>query len=162
MTLEQAYFITQIIVGFGFIISIVFLAVQVRQNSFLLRTSMADQRNQKSNWFFETICTNNEFRAFQQRIGDDWGNFNEDDRYRAHNLAMRNLRPLLDELVAYYDGMITDDEWLRLQWNLKLQASRPNFAAAYELLKEGYPTKVREYWESLPKLTEDPVAELKG
>ena len=47
MTLEQAYFITQIVVGIGFIISIIFLAVQVRQNSFLLRNSMADQRAQK-------------------------------------------------------------------------------------------------------------------
>ena len=46
MTLEQAYFITQIGVGIGFIISIVFLAVQVRQNSTLLRLSMsADARN---------------------------------------------------------------------------------------------------------------------
>ena len=64
MTLEQAYFITQIIVGIGFIISIVFLAVQLRQNSFLLRNSMADQRRQRIGWLLETLCTDNDFWAF--------------------------------------------------------------------------------------------------
>ena len=46
MILEQAYFITQILVGIGFIISIGFLAVQMRQNSYLLRKTMADGRRQ--------------------------------------------------------------------------------------------------------------------
>ena len=46
MTLEQAYFTTEIMVGIGFVISIVFLAVQMRQNSYLLRKTMADGRRQ--------------------------------------------------------------------------------------------------------------------
>ena len=110
---------------------------------------MADQRAQKSNWLFETLSTDNDFRAFHRRVGDDWENLNDDEKYRAHNLALRNLRPLLDELVAYYDGMITENEWLSLQWNLKLQANRPNFASAYKHLKDSYPTKAQDYWESL-------------
>ena len=55
----------------------------------------------------------------------------------------------LDELVAYYDGQITENEWLNLQWNLKLAANRPDFTSAYDFLKDGYPKKVRDYWESL-------------
>ena len=149
MTLEQAYIITQIVTGIGFMVSIIFLGVQVRQNSFLLRNSMANQRAQKSNWLFETLSTDNDFRAFHRRVGDDWENLNDDGKCPAHNLAMRNLRPLLDELVAYYDGKITENEWLSLQWNLKLQANRPIFASAYKQLKDSYPTKVQDYWESL-------------
>ena len=63
------------------------------------------QRVQNSNWPFETLCTDNDFRAFHRRVGDDWENFNDDEKYRAHWLGMRNLRPLLDELVAYYDAL---------------------------------------------------------
>ena len=69
MTLEQSYYITEIGVGIGFIISIVFLAVQMRQNSYLLRQSMADQRRERVGWLHETLCTNNDFRAFALRIG---------------------------------------------------------------------------------------------
>ena len=158
MTLEQSYYITEIGVGIGFIISIVFLAMQMRQNSFLLRNSMAVARRQRMYWLHETLCTDNDFRAFHRRIDTDWENFNEDEKYRAFALGMRSLRTMLDELVSYYDGMITENEWLSLQWNLKLAASRPNFASAYELCKDGYPKNVQEYWESLPKMTENPLA----
>ena len=158
MPLQEIYFITEILVGIGFIISIVFLAVQMRQNSFLLRNSMAVQARQRTYWLNETLCTNNDFRAFHRRIDTDWENFNEDEKYRGFALGMRSLRTMLDELVAYYDGQITEDEWLNLQWNLKLASNRPNFASAYDLCKDAYPKKVQEYWESLPKLTEDPLA----
>ena len=149
MTLEQFYYITEIGVGLGRIISIVFLAVQMRQNSYLLRQSMADQRRQRTGWLFETLCTDNDFRAFHRRIDTDWENFNEDEKYRAHWLGMRSLRTMLDELVAYYDGMITEEEWLNLKWNMEHAARRPNVQAAYLWLKDGYPKKVRDYWESL-------------
>jgi len=89
MTLEQAYFITQIVVGIGFIISIV---------------------------FWRCSCGKT-----------------------------------LSCFVI---------QWLSLQWNLKLAASRPNFASAYELCKDGYPKKVQEFWESLPKMTENPLADV--
>ena len=157
MTLEQSYYITEIGVGIGFIISIVFLAVQMRQNSYLLRQSMADQRRQRISWLHETLCTNNDFRAFHRRIDTDWENFNEDERYRASALAITSLRSTLDELVSYYDGMITENEWLSLQWNLKLAAKRPNFEAAYELCKDSYPKNVQEYWESLDKSRDGPT-----
>ncbi len=68
-----------------------------------------------------------------------WDSFNEDEKYRAPALAITGLRAVFDELVAYYDGMVTENEWLSLQWNLKLAAKRPNFASAYELCKDSYP-----------------------
>ena len=49
MTLEQDYFIKQILVGFESIISIVFLTIQMQKNSYILRKQMADQRLQRTN-----------------------------------------------------------------------------------------------------------------
>ncbi len=76
---------------------------------------------------------------------------------RASALAVTGLRSELDELVAYYDGVITENEWLSLQWNLKLFAKRPNFGAAYEFIKDGYPKNVQEYWEALDKSRDGPT-----
>ena len=149
MPLQEIYLITEILVGIGFIISIVFLAVQMRQNSFLLRNSMAVQARQRTYWLNETLCTNNEFRAFQLRIEKEYSTFDEDERSRANYLGHLVLRSILNELIAYFDGQITEDEWINLKWNMEHAARRPNVQAAYLWLKDGYSKKVQEYWEAL-------------
>ena len=149
MPLQEIYLITEILVGIGFIISIVFLAVQMRQNSYLLRKSMAIQRAQRINWFAETGCTDDDFREFNRRIDTDYTDFDEDEKYRANLLGVRILRSILDELIAYFDGQISEDEWLNLKWNMEHAAKRPNIQAVYPWLKDGYSKKVQEYWEAL-------------
>ena len=74
---------------------------------------MADQRSKRLNWALETICTDADFRQFQRRIDTDYDDFDEDERYRAWALEMRSLTPMLDELVAYFDGQISDTEFIR-------------------------------------------------
>ncbi len=149
MTLEQAYFITEILVGFGFVISIVFLALQMRQNSYLLRQSMADQRRERVGWLHETLVTDNEFRAFQLRIEKEYSTFDADERSRANSLGHLVLRGILNELIAYFNDQITEDEWLNLKWNMEHACRRPNVQAAYPWMKGGYSKKVQEYWEAL-------------
>ena len=130
MNLEEVYFITQIGVGIAIIVSIVFVARELRQNSYLLRKSMADNRVQRINWLFETLVTDNEFRNFHQRIDNDYDNFTDDERYRAMCLGIRSLRSMLDELGAYFEGQISKEEWVSLEWNMKYAARRPNIHKA--------------------------------
>ena len=149
MKLEQVYYITQILVGAGFIISIVFLAVQMRQNSYLLRKQMSDQRTQRTNWMAETISTNADFRNFERRINTEYDIFNADEKFRANIMGVRVVQTLLNELLAYFDGQISDDEWINLKWNLRMASKRPNVQAAYFWVKEGYSKKVQAYWKGL-------------
>ena len=149
MTLEQTYYISEILVGIGFIVSIIFLAIQMRQNSYLLRKSMADQRSQRVIWMAQTCSTNADFRDFERRIDTEYTTFDADEKFRANMMGVRTLSSILDELLAHFDGQISDDEWINLQWNMKLAIKRPNVQAAYLWLKDGYSKKVQEYWESL-------------
>ena len=149
MTLEQTYYITEILVGIGFIVSIVFLAVQMRQNSYLLRKTMADGRRQRTNFLAETIVTDADFRDFERRINKDYDTFNPDEKYRADILGVRIVQSILDELGAYFHGQISDDEWLNLQWNMRHAPKRPHVQAAYSWVKDGYSKQVQEYWEAL-------------
>ena len=50
-----------------------------------------------------------------------------------------------------FEGHISKEEWISLQWNMKLAAKRPNFESAYQFVKNSYPENVQQYWESLPK-----------
>ena len=149
MTLEQSYYIMEIGVGIGFIISIVFLAVQMRQNSYILRKQMADQRTQRTNWMTETMVTDPDFRNFERRINKDYDTFNADEKFRADMLGVRVVQSILNELGAYFDGQISEDEWINLQWNMRHAPKRPHIQAAYLWVKDGYSKKVQEYWEAL-------------
>ena len=149
MTLEQTYYITEILVGIGFIVSIIFLAIQMRQNSYLLRKSMADQRSQRVIWMAQTCSTNADFRDFERRIDTEYTTFDADEKFRANMMGVRTLSSILDELLAHFDGQISDDEWINLQWNMTLATKRPNVQAAYLWLKDGYSKQVQEYWEAL-------------
>ena len=83
MTLQEVYFIAEIVVGVAVIFSIVFVAIELRQNTYMMRKSMADQRQARLNWFHETMVTNNEFRHFQQRMVQNWNQLDYDEKQRA-------------------------------------------------------------------------------
>jgi len=153
MGLEQVYLVTEIVVGIAFVISIIFLALQVRQNSTFLRYSMSRDRRSNENWLFETLSTDDNFRAFHSRIMTDYENFNDDEKYRADSLAMRTLTSNLNELLAYQNGLITEDEWRSLKWILEFTATRPNIQTVYKRIKDQYPKEVQRYWERLPSVS---------
>ena len=90
--MRKSYFITQIGVGIAVIVSIIFVGLELRQNSFLMRKSMGDDRLQRTTWLFETLVTNNDFRSFHRRIETEYENFNDDEKYRAMWLGVRSLR----------------------------------------------------------------------
>ena len=92
MTLQEAYFVTEIVVGIAIIVSIAFVALELRQNSYLLRKSMADQRSERINWVLETVCTDADFRDIERRINTEYTTFDEDERFRANYLGVRVLR----------------------------------------------------------------------
>lgn len=151
MPLEKLYYITEICVGIAFVISILFLAMQIRQNSTLLRHSMSLTRRSNESWLMTTICTNDDFRKFHSRILSDYENFSADEKYRADALATQMLTSNLNELMAYKRGLITNDEWISLSQILEFTAARPNIQAVYERVKDQFPQDVRDFWEALPK-----------
>ncbi len=155
MSLQEIYFIAEIVVGIAMMISIVIVAIELRQNTYIVRASMADQRQQRVNWLFKTLCTDNDFRIFHKRIDSEWDQMNDDDRYRAHCLGVVSLRSMLNELVAHFDGQISETEFRNLEWNMKFAARRPNIQSAYAFIKDGYGANVQRYWEALDK-TRDP------
>ena len=56
MSLQEVNFIAEIVVGIAVIISIVFVAIQLRQNTYILNQTMADDRKKRIDWLTETIC----------------------------------------------------------------------------------------------------------
>ena len=130
MSLEKNLFATQTAVGIAVIVSIMFVGLELRKNSFLMRKSMGDSHLQPINWLFKTLSTDSNFRPFHRRIDSDYENFTDDEKCRTMCLGIRSLRSILNELVAYFKDRVSKEEWISLQWNAKFVAKRPNFEPA--------------------------------
>ena len=151
MPLQEMYYIAEMVVGLAVIISIVFVAIELRQNTRMMRKSTADQRRQHFNWVYETTVTDNDVRAFQLRIDRDWDQLNENERYRAWALGMRTIRSLLDELVAHFDNHLSPNEFRILKWSLEVVCIRPHMRRAFEFLRPAYPEEVHKFYDDLIK-----------
>ena len=149
MSLQEVYHGAEIVVGMAVKISIVFPTIQLRQNTYILNQIMADDRKKGIDWLTETIFLEADFRDFHRHIRTEYDQMNDDERYRAFWLGVRSMRSLLDELVGYYDGNITDSEFRALELNLKDANVRPHIEAAYPSLKPNYPMSVHKFCEDL-------------
>ena len=158
MSLQEIYYVAEMVVGLAVIISIIFVAIELRQNTYLLRKSMRDEREQRSNWLMETICTDADFREFMMRVGDDFAKMEDVERFRGISLGIRLVRPMLNELVAYFDGKISPDEFHALEHNIRRAKRRQHIQAAYEWSKAGYPERVQKYWEGVITQQDDVTA----
>tara|TARA_E500000331_G_scaffold71603_1_gene66328 strand:- start:2429 stop:2923 length:495 start_codon:yes stop_codon:yes gene_type:complete len=146
MSIEKLYFISQIIVAVGFVISLIFVGFQVRQNTALLRQSMAAERLRANDFLLERLMTDADFRNFHYRAATEPEKFNEDDKYRNQFVNVRTLRTALAELNAYFEGNIAEPEYTRLNWNLELLAKKPEIERAWALIENQYSKKVQTHW----------------
>ena len=151
MSLQEIYYIAEMVVGVAVIISIVFVAIELRQNTYVTRKSMADGREQRLNWIMETMATNEEFRNFYYRLEfeEAFDELDKKERHRAVTIGIRLARPMLNELVAYHDGQISSDEFHSLENNIRRAKNRAFINAAYEYMKAGFPKRVQDHWENL-------------
>ena len=151
MPLQEMYYIAEMVVGVAVIISIVFVAIELRQNTYVTRRSMAVERINQVNWLMETIATDEDFRDFFYKIEFEEGfdELDKKERARALALGIRFVRGHLNELVAYHDGQISPDEFESLELNIKQSKNRAWMVAAYEWAKNSYAKKVQDHWERL-------------
>ena len=151
MPLQEMYYIAEMVVGVAVIISIVFVAIELRQNTYVTRKSMAAGREQRLNWLMETTATNEDFREFYYRIefDEEFDKLDKKERHRAVAIGIRLARPMLNELVAYHDRQISSDEFNALEVNIRRAKNRAFINAAYEYTKAGFSKKVQDHWESL-------------
>jgi len=148
MMLEQAYFISQITAAIFLVGSILFLALQVRQNSKILQRMMLEDHRLGQNSLFEDIYRTREFAEFHMKV-NDYDSLDDVDKYRADYLAQKNIRSVLTAVQARLDGYVSDDEWIDVTTRIRRigRSRRRNLQIAWDQIKDNYPMKVRDIWE---------------
>ena len=150
MPLQEIYYVAEMVVGVAVIISIVFVAIELSKTHTLFANLWRSSGDLGKIGFWRpfqqtVIC------KFHMRCNSQWDQLNDDEQFRAHAIGIRTVQSILDEVVAYFDGQIGDDELLALEWNTKIAVSRPYYQTAYSFIKEGYSEKVQKYWENMTR-----------
>ena len=151
MPLQEMYYIAEMLVGVAVIISIVFVALELRQNTYLTKKSMADQREDRMGWLNQAVLLDDGFRKFQQKVITDWNGLNDDEKAKATQLGQQMLTPLLNELLAHFDNHLSTNEFRILKWTMEVICNRPHVRRAFEFLKPAYPEEVHKFYEEICK-----------
>ena len=146
MPLQEMYYIAEMVVGVAVIISIIFVAIELRQNTYMTKKSSADQREARYDWLHRSLILDDEFFEFQQRVVFSWDSLEDDEKVRATMLGGQMITPMLNELVAYFSNQLSEDEFRILNRSIKLVSKRPHCRRAFNFLKPGYSDQVQNYW----------------
>ena len=146
MPLQEMYYIAEMVVGVAVIISIIFVAIELRQNTYMTKKSSADQREARYDWLHRSLILDDEFFEFQQRVVFSWDSLDDDEKVRATMLGVQMITPMLNELVAYFSNQLSEDEFRILNRSIKLVSKRPHCRRAFNFLKPGYSDQVQNYW----------------
>ena len=146
MSLQEIYYVAEMVVGLAVIISIIFVAIELRQNTYAAKKSNAEQRETRLEWLYQNLIFDEEFRGFQQKTANNWEELTDDEKVRATTLGVQILTPLLNELVAHFDNQLSKNEFRILDQGLKLISQRPHAQRAFQFLKDRYSSEVQDYW----------------
>ncbi len=146
MTLEQGYFITQIAAGVILVASVIFLAIQVRQNTTMLNQMVREEFRVASNSLFEEVAKNPEFAHLHKKIGDSYESLNDLDKHRATFIARKTVRNLVHSIQAKLHGNLTDEQWGKTQYDIVSASRRPHVKAEWNSVKHIYSQNVQDLW----------------
>ena len=149
MTLEQVYYLSQIVAAVVLVASIIFLALQVRQNSKVIERSMMEDHRTAQNVVAQKVFEDREFADFHMRLRDEYEELDDVDKYRADFLARWRLRRTLRLVQSRLDGLVSDVDWEEFRRGGRESSNREGIRVTYERIKKNYPKAVQELYEEI-------------
>ncbi len=149
MTLEQVYYISQITAAVVLIASIIFLALQVRQNSNVIQRSMMEDHRMAQSTVAQNVFEDREFAEFHMRSREEYDELDEVDKYRAEFLAVWRLRRILRVIQARLDGLVSDVDWGEIERGVRVGGKRMHIQVVWERIRNDYPRPVQDLYDEL-------------
>jgi len=132
MNWEAISAVSEIVGAVAVVISLIYVAAQIRQNTKMMRATAKQGLTEASqNLIYTAIDKSEEW--VKLTTGDDASTREEDARMSLMVRAM--LRGFESQCYQYESGLIEDDEWRALQTAIKDLCSLPGFNKYWQQLK---------------------------
>ena len=132
MNWEAISAISEIVGAIAVVISLIYVAAQIRQNTKMMRSAAKQGLTEASQNFIYTAIDKSE-EWVKLTTGDDPSTPEEEARMSLMVRAM--LRGFESQCYQYESGLLEDDEWYALQAAIKDLCSLPGFNRYWQQLK---------------------------
>ena len=155
MTLQDLGNIGEFVAAVGVIVSLIYLAFQIRQNTKSVRTSMLHDSASRAADFTRVISEHKDLaHIFRTGLRGLEHLEDEDDMFRFMMLLSTLFREYDDLFFQYRAGTITTESWDAWRHSIRTILSNPGFVPFWDLRRIAFTESFRDFVESELEMTE--------
>lgn len=148
MSLEQYAHISQIVGVILIVISLAYVARQLRQNTEMMRVNASSEWLQKDFDIVSSLIENRELAEAWVRGGNDFDQLDETDRQRLVFFERRAMTLWQHIFQMRNKGLYEDSDWETMQLLIRHLASRQSMQAAWQMFRGTYEPGFQEFLDS--------------
>ncbi|MGQ0559340.1 MAG: hypothetical protein ACT4OE_07120 [Sphingosinicella sp.] len=149
MTLEQASLLAQIVSAIAVIASLIFVGVQLRQNTRAVRASTSQAHSAVYHAIVATIIEQPDFARIVRQTLVAPQSCDEDDWVRFVAWASALFRFYESSRVQWLRGQLDDEHWQTIERQIRSLAAQPGIQAWWNLRRDWHSTSFQSWFEGL-------------
>ncbi len=160
MTLQDLGNIGEFVAAIAVIVSLLYLATQIRQNSRLLRSGAFQAAAQQAAQSLGLLAGNPHVAKVLRVARESYEDLDEDEKLQAHALFMQTFAGYEALYYQYRDGAIDPDLWEGRRKMMLILLAVPGYAAWWRLWRHVFGQQFQDYIQrELPSAPDIPLSE---
>ena len=149
MTLEE---FLQILGGIGVAASLIYVAIQIRNNARAVRASTYQQISNSFVSHWDSLAQNSEFCSLLPRGGDDFTSLKDDtEQTRFYFHLMASMRRFENAWFQYRVGVLKEPDWQAIAYDMTSLLSYPGARFGWDGIKNRSSKEFRVFVDELVK-----------
>ena len=151
MTLEDLADIAQIVASFGVIVSLIYLARQVVQNTRMMRASVSNDRVERDFDLSGALYNNREFAELWWKSQQNLAELDDLSRVRVVMHSRSAIKHWQNMFALRQQGLVSDADWNELKWLIR-------YFGALQVTREAWRIFGDSFGEPFQKFMEEQLA----
>ena len=156
MSLEQASALAQIISAVAVFASLVFVGLQIRQNTKAVRAAASQAHSAMYHALTDDLVSNKDFAGVWRRGLEGLDDLKEDDLVRFFSFASASFRFFESSRVQWVRGQLDDEHWHTIEQHAIALAAKPGIRLFWQLRGHWHCAEFRKWYESIPATEPQP------
>lgn len=157
MSLEQASFVAQIISAIAVFSSLVFVGLQVRQNTKAVRAASSQAHSAMYHALTDNIVNAQGFAETWRKALDNLDDLRDEELVRFFSFASASFRFFEASRVQWLRGLLDDEHWHTVEQHAMALAAKPGIQIFWELRRHWHCEAFQEWFDSLPRSSPNPL-----
>ena len=157
MSLDQASALAQIISAIAVIASLIFVGVQVGQNTKAVKAASSQAHSTMYHSLTDDLVSNRDFAGVWRKALDNLQAVDDDDLVRFFSFASSSFRFFEASRVQWLRGQLDDEHWHTIEQHAMALAAKPGIHVFWQLRAHWHCKAFREWFETLPTSESRPL-----